>query len=161
MPKLFFFFFFHSLECACVRQWGVRGLWGRGGHQRWLQHKTAGSGHRVTGLNLPPGNPFRGQVCLLKESQSSRFGVSSFFFFLKEAAIQDIPEINYQLWLIAIYHISWLAEQDWAQSVVFVLLSVSLFWVMDAVSAATDASETRRSRNRDGSSCGRHFSEVF
>lgn len=51
-----------------------------GGHQRWLQHKTAGSGHRVAGLNLPPGNPFRGQVCLLKESQSSRFGVSFFVF---------------------------------------------------------------------------------
>lgn len=107
---------------------------GWGVHQRWLQHKTAGSGHRVVGLNLPPGNPFRGQVCLLKESQSSRFGVS---LFLKEAAVQDIPEINYQLWLIAIYHISWLAEQDYAQSVVFVLVSVSLFWLMNAVSAAT------------------------
>lgn len=75
-----------------MRQWGVGGLcgrvvvggwgvWGVDGHQRWLQQKTAGSGHRVAGLNLPPGNPFRGQVCLLKESQSSRFGVSFFFFF--------------------------------------------------------------------------------
>lgn len=56
---------------------GSVGLGGRG-HQRWLQHKTAGSGHGVAGLNLPPGNPFRGQVCLLKESQSSRFGVAFF-----------------------------------------------------------------------------------
>lgn len=48
---------------------------GEGGHQRWLQHKTLGSGQGVAGLNLPPGNPFRGQVCLLKERQSSHFGV--------------------------------------------------------------------------------------
>lgn len=63
---------------------GAGGGRGRGGgHQRWLQHKTAGSGHRVAGLNLPPGNPFRGQVCLLKESQSSRFGLSFLFFFFE------------------------------------------------------------------------------
>lgn len=51
---------------------GARGV--GGGHQRWLQHKTEGSGHGVAGLNLPPGNPFRGQVCLLKERQSSSVG---------------------------------------------------------------------------------------
>lgn len=77
---------------------------------------------------------------------------------MKEAAIQDIPEINYQLWLIAIYHISWLAEYHRAQSVVFVPVSVSLFWLKNAGSAATDASEAR---NRDGSSCGRHFLDFF
>lgn len=71
---------FYSLVCMCATEVGGRG----GGHQRWLQHKTAGSGHGVAGLNLPPGNPFRGQVCLLKERQSSSFGFC-------EAAVQDIP----------------------------------------------------------------------
>lgn len=105
MPN-FVFSFFHPLKCACVRH-GVAA----GGQAVWegsIKHKTAGSGHGVAGLNLPPGNPFRGQVCLLKERQSSRFG--GFFPPFGKAAVQDIPEINYQLWLIAIYHISWPAE---------------------------------------------------
>lgn len=56
----------YSLMWMCAT-----GSWG--GHQRWLRHKAAGSGQGVTGLNLAPGNPFRGQVCLLKERQSSSF----------------------------------------------------------------------------------------
>lgn len=56
----------------------------RGGVEQiiWLQQRaemlgvaSKGSGHGVAGLNLPPGNPFRGQVCLLKEWQSSSCGL--------------------------------------------------------------------------------------
>lgn len=53
------------------------------GHQRGLQLKTAGSDQGVAGLNPAPGNLLRGQVCLLKQRQSS-----SFRFW--EAAVQDI-----------------------------------------------------------------------
>lgn len=82
--KLASFLFPGVYMCVTRRRGGGLGGGEGGGHQRWLQHKAAGLGHGVAGLNLPPGNPFRGQVCLLKERQSSSFGFC-------EAAVQDIP----------------------------------------------------------------------
>lgn len=72
-------FLTHSRTCAraCVRAW-----WSGAEQIIWLQQRaemlgvaSKGSGHGVAGLNLPPGNPFRGQVCLLKEWQSSSCGL--------------------------------------------------------------------------------------
>lgn len=104
---------------------------GVGGHQRWLQLKTAGSGQGVAGLNRAPGNPFRGQVCLLKERQSSSFEFS-------EAVVQDIPLKKLSGSANCNVHLSHsLAVEWWRLSVYFSPLYFSMFVVWLIINAKT------------------------